>query len=167
MLTTLFGTSTPTVEILSGIGAIRTLTTPSESARSPARFVSLLRLHAGFEAQDRARDRRPAGDLGHRGADTEAVSVVSSPLAVEATPPPCRPDAIPSPALRSVTGGYWYSGICSVSSIVCAISSAAASTSSRRSFRALQTARALGRTQCRSRQSRPPAKDPPPEPFPR
>ena len=39
VLTVLFGTSMPTVEILSGIGAMRTFTTPSDSARSPARFV--------------------------------------------------------------------------------------------------------------------------------
>ncbi len=44
VLTTLFGTSMPTVEILSGIGAMRTLVTPSASARSPDRFVILLSL---------------------------------------------------------------------------------------------------------------------------
>ena len=42
VLMSLFGTSMPTVDILSGMGAIRTLTTPSASAISPARFVSLL-----------------------------------------------------------------------------------------------------------------------------
>ena len=44
VLTILLGTSTSTVEILSGMGAIRTLTTPRDSARSPARLVSLLSL---------------------------------------------------------------------------------------------------------------------------
>ena len=41
-LTILFGTSMPTVEILSGMGAMRTFSTPSASARSPERFVILL-----------------------------------------------------------------------------------------------------------------------------
>ena len=42
MLTILFGTSTPTVEILSGMGAMRTFMTPSESARSLERLVSFV-----------------------------------------------------------------------------------------------------------------------------
>ncbi len=40
VLTILFGTSMPTVDILSGMGAMRTFTTPRASARSPARFVT-------------------------------------------------------------------------------------------------------------------------------
>ena len=40
VLTILLGTSIPTVEILSGMGAIRTLMTPRARARSPARFVT-------------------------------------------------------------------------------------------------------------------------------
>ena len=56
----------------------------AERERQIARKVrKLAELHAGFELKIVARDRWPAGDLGHRGADAEAVERRFQPLAVE------------------------------------------------------------------------------------
>ena len=80
----LFGTSMPTVDILSGIGAMRTLTTPRASAISPARFVSLLSFTPPVKLKIIACDRGTSGRVNYSCRHAEALYRILKALAVRA-----------------------------------------------------------------------------------
>lgn len=70
--TSLFGTSTPTTEILSGMGAMRTPLAPQRKGDIVLQICDLRELHALTERELIARDRRAAHHIARLGIHAEA-----------------------------------------------------------------------------------------------
>ena len=83
-LTILFGTSMPTVEILSGIGAMRTFFHAECERKVTGKVRDLVELHTRLELEVVARDRRTARHVADGSIDAEAAQGGVEPVTVEA-----------------------------------------------------------------------------------